>query len=171
MKERAKTLQQYIVLVLLFPICFLAHQAVVTAILLGLSADDAVYRWLDGWFSLPPSGSSQWVSDILTLLPTVWSTWFLLGAAEEIRYTPKACPITQMEIVSRWLALATLGQMLPSASGLLFFFLLSLVLWPPLAIVLALALAVLLYYFTLKYPIKRVRYVERVYYFEKVKGQ
>jgi len=170
MSERTKAAQQYVVLVLLFPMCFLALRAVTSAMLSGMSWDDAICNWLDGVMNLQSPGSKKWLTDLLSILPSLWHIWFLLGAVEEIRYTRTITTLLGAEILSRWIAFAVLGQVLPLFSALFFFYLLSPFLWEPLAVLLAVALAILLYVMGWKYPTKRVRHVECIYYFEKVRG-
>ena len=169
MKERAKRAQQYIVVVLCFPLFFLVHRDVVTVFLSGLSWDENVYVFLDGVFSLQASGSRKIMMDLLAIPSTAWHTWFLLGAVEEVRLTRQITSLFFLEIVSRWLALSFISQLLPSLSAIFFYFIVTGFIWKPLAIVLSIVLGVLLYVFGWKYPSKRLRHVERIFYFEKVR--
>ena len=141
MKERAKRAQQYIVVVLCFPLFFLVQRDVVTVFLSGLSWDENVYVFVDGVFSL----------------------------VEEVRLTRQITSLFFLEIVSRWLALSFISQLLPSLSAIFFYFIVTGFIWKPLAMVLSIVLGVLLYVFGWKYPSKRLRHVERIFYFEKVR--
>ena len=60
-------------------------------------------------------------------------------------------------------------QALPPLLGLLFFYSLSLVLLKPLSLLLALGLTGALFYWSFKLPGRRLRRVEMIYLFERIK--
>ena len=169
--SRDKALRQFLVLVALFPFCFLALREVVVAVLSAFSWDDTACAWVDGEFgrSGGDGGSHRWFTDTLSLFPTLWSTWFLLGAVDEMRYTLNMSWLAATDIVGRWVALATITQLLPVLVGVLFYHAIVLVLWKPLAVLLSFALVGSLFYWSWKIPGRRVRKVEAIYQFEKVK--
>ncbi|NEQ52990.1 MAG: hypothetical protein F6K11_23090 [Leptolyngbya sp. SIO3F4] len=169
MKERAKRAQQYIVVVVCFPLFFLIQRGVIIAFLSGLTWDESIYIFLDGVLNLPPPGASKVITDVLAVPSTVWHVWFLLAAVEEVRLTRSIDPVFFVEIVTRWLSLGFASQLLPSLTAIFFYFLLIKLIWSPLAVTLSIFLGVLLYVFGWKYPAKRLKHVERIYYFEQVR--
>lgn len=167
---RDKTVQQFLVVIVLFPFCFVTFRDVVEAILSAFSWDDSACQWVDEKFGLSSGGGSHiWLTDSLSLIPSLWCSWFLLGATGEVQYTHKATALTMLEVFGRWVAISTSTLVLPPAVGALLFYSLRLIIWEPLAILLSLALAGYLFQWAWKFPARRLRKVEAIHHFEKVK--
>ena len=183
-EKRATVIQHLLVLMVLFPLCFWALQIAVSAGLSPFAWDDRACDWLDGVLKLEPQtldaaegfwartlagGSHRWLVDILTLFPALWCARFLTGAVEEIRYTYKMSAVYMLEILSRWIALSAATLLIAPLVGLLFFHAVRFVVWEPLAALGALMLMGFLFFWGWQYPNRRIRHVETVYHFEKVK--
>ncbi|NET38237.1 MAG: hypothetical protein F6K19_40610 [Cyanothece sp. SIO1E1] len=183
--NRTKAILQFLVLVLLFPFCFFAFRHVVEAMLTGFSWDNATCAWIDKALGIPPpeelighsrflrrsllGGSHRWLTDILALPSTFWHIWFLLGAVSEISHLKRITALSALEIFARWFAIASVTLTLPVGVGVLFFHSIAALVWSPLAILASVALGGFFWIWGLKLPGKRIRKVEAIYHFEKVK--
>ncbi|NEQ53831.1 MAG: hypothetical protein F6K11_27490 [Leptolyngbya sp. SIO3F4] len=169
--SKTKIIGQFLILVVLFPLCFLALRVAIEALLLGFRWDEAVCDWIDQTLSisLEKHRAHRWLIDILTLFPAFWCSWFLFGAVAEIQYTHKVKAIEALEIIARWLAISMAALALPPLVGLLFFYSLSFALLGPLSLLLALGLTGAIFYWSIKLPGRRLRRVETIYLFERIK--
>jgi hypothetical protein len=184
--QRITVALHFLVLVVAFPRCFLTLREVVEAFLSGFTVDDQVCLWLDGVLRLPTTldpkaaehvlaravagGSHRWLVEVTTGVPTLWCLRFFTGAVEEVRYGFGAVRLLEvLEVFGRWVAMGALTLVIAPLVAVVFFHSIRFVLWEPLGFLVAMGLFSFLFFWGWQYPNRRLRHVEKIYHFERLK--
>ncbi|NEP20466.1 MAG: hypothetical protein F6J97_26900 [Leptolyngbya sp. SIO4C1] len=184
--QRVKVALYFIGIVVFLPGCIIVFREVARALLEAWMWDDSMCSWIDTTFKLPVhvspkdahtfferafgGGSHRWLIDILTLPLVVWCLRFLTGAIEEVHYTHDITPLEAVEIIGRWATLSAVTMLsLPVLTALFHRILREFELWEPLALVVLTGLALFLCLYCWQYSYRRLKHVEKVHSFERLK--